>query len=71
MYVDPRGYGFARALGIDISAEAIKQGRQKRPRVRLLQSTAEEYQLQAHEHKYGMIVFNEVIYYLDHVSAAR
>ena len=53
--------------GIDISAEAIRQGHQKRPRIRLFQSTAEDYQLQPHENKYGMIVFNEVIYYLDHV----
>jgi 2-polyprenyl-3-methyl-5-hydroxy-6-metoxy-1,4-benzoquinol methylase len=54
--------------GIDISAEAIRIGRERRPKVHLVHSSAEDFVTTNSTSKFGMIVFNEVIYYLDHMT---
>jgi 2-polyprenyl-3-methyl-5-hydroxy-6-metoxy-1,4-benzoquinol methylase len=66
--------------GIDISFEAIRIGKERRPRVHLVRASAEEFDISnttmvpssmhpsSTPSKYGMIVFNEVIYYTDHMK---
>eukprot|EP01038_Epipyxis_sp_PR26KG_P013067 gene13067-17516_t len=52
-----------RYMGIDISAKAIAIGKEKRPRLKFLVTTAEDFNT---TRKFDIIVFNEVLYYTNH-----
>jgi SAM-dependent methyltransferase len=53
-------------LGIDLSSEAIKKGK-KRTRLNFLQTDAEKY-LPLPGHQANVIVFSEMLYYMDHLK---
>jgi 2-polyprenyl-3-methyl-5-hydroxy-6-metoxy-1,4-benzoquinol methylase len=50
-------------LGIDISKEAVHHGRAKRPGIKFKATNAETF---VPRHNFDAIVFNEVLYYMNH-----
>jgi 2-polyprenyl-3-methyl-5-hydroxy-6-metoxy-1,4-benzoquinol methylase len=57
-------------LGLDLSTEAIRIAKQKRNHLSFLVSDAEKY-LPLPGHEADVIVFNEMLYYMDHVKVLK
>jgi 2-polyprenyl-3-methyl-5-hydroxy-6-metoxy-1,4-benzoquinol methylase len=57
-------------LGLDLSTEAIRIAKQKRSNLNFLVSDAEKY-LPLKGHQANVIVFNEMLYYMDHVKVLK
>ena len=55
----------SRYTGIDISDVAIQRAKRRRPEGNFIRAKAEEFNLNSVQ-KYGMIVFNEVLYYTEY-----
>lgn len=57
-------------LGLDLSSEAVRIAKQKRSHLNFLVSDAEKY-LPLPGHQANVIVFNEMLYYMDHVKVLQ
>jgi len=53
-------------VGIDLSIEAVKAGRAKRPEGRFIHAAAHTFSPKRKGHKFSTIIFSDVLYYIDH-----
>lgn len=58
----------ANYMGIDISKEAVRHGRMKRPGIKFKATNAESF---VPRHNFDAIVFNEVLYYMNHKNTLQ
>jgi SAM-dependent methyltransferase len=57
-------------VGLDISKEAVRIAKSKRSQFTFLQGTAESFKPPDHK-PYDLIIFNEVLYYFDHIQLLK
>lgn len=55
-------------VGIDISREAIRAARSKRPQGRFVHALAHSFQPRRAGAKFNLVIFSDVLYYIDHES---
>ena len=58
-------------VGIDISREAIRAARAKRPQGRFVHALAHSYVPRRSGTKFRLIIFSDVLYYIDHESTLQ
>lgn len=58
-------------VGIDISREAVRAARAKRPQGRFVHALAHSFQPRRTGAKFNMVIFSDVLYYIDHESTLQ